>query len=126
MYSNPLKDECELKLTKGRLLLLCVLGALDALSSAATEDRQVAYGEGEFTELTTQDCRVLLRFETLIERYMEKILRDAVTDVRVGQFKCSTAEDIRKADAIEPGVEKCLPPCYNVPPCYNGQVMLRG
>ena len=57
MFCSPVADEPSLMLTKGRLLLLCILGAINALSEKATDDTLPRSHE-EHTNLSNDDQSV--------------------------------------------------------------------
>ena len=55
---SRLQADSSIKVTKGRILLLAVLGALDALSGDATDDRQLPAAANLSTTLSKEDQRV--------------------------------------------------------------------
>ena len=98
---EPTKLKSLAMLTPGRILLLTILGALNALSADATDDSMTMYGHLH-TSLTEEDERVLIRFESLIAREMDKRTFNS-EDVRVGHFACVSTRDVTHGETITPG-----------------------
>ena len=87
-WCSPVADEAPLTLTNGRLLILCILGALNALSEKATEDT-LSRSHEEHTTLSNDDELVRTLPACNVRRGSSEHLR-----VRIQDHVCAGAREV--------------------------------